>query len=85
MLGHGGLAAYINDPRAGAGCSRGAATGGQGQRQQKQQQQLGDDDIDTANCLAIVTSLDERRVSSGRCKAAVVEWAAVQQQVLVVG
>ncbi|GLC37239.1 hypothetical protein PLESTM_000559700 [Pleodorina starrii] len=51
MLGHGGLAAYINDPRAGAGCSRGPATGGQGQRQQ--QQQLGDNDVDTANCLLL--------------------------------
>ncbi|GLC57773.1 hypothetical protein PLESTB_001265200 [Pleodorina starrii] len=49
MLGHGGLAAYINDPRVGAGCCRGAAAGEQGQ-----QQQLGDDDVvDTANCLVV--------------------------------
>ncbi|GLC67061.1 hypothetical protein PLESTF_000510800 [Pleodorina starrii] len=48
MLGHGGLAAYINDPRVRADCSRGPAAGGQGQ----QQQQLGDT-ADTANCLVV--------------------------------
>ncbi|GLC53803.1 hypothetical protein PLESTB_000788900 [Pleodorina starrii] len=48
MLGHGGLAAYINDPRVGAGCCTGAAAGGQGQQQQQQ-----GDTADTANCLVV--------------------------------